>query len=41
MSQAREYWLFAAFDFVFFLPQALLLLRAGPKGRGLTAPVAD
>ena len=31
LSQARDYWLFAAYDFVFFLPQALLLLRAGPK----------
>lgn len=27
--QAREYWLFGAFDFVFFLPQALLLMRMG------------
>jgi hypothetical protein len=34
-SQAREYWLFGAFDFVFFLPQALLLRAAGraPAGR--------
>jgi hypothetical protein len=27
--QAREYWLFGAFDFAFFLPQALLLRSAG------------
>ena len=34
-SQAREYWLFGAFDFVFFLPQVLLLRAAGraPAGR--------
>ena len=34
-SQAREYWIFGAFDFVFFLPQALLLRAAGraPAGR--------
>jgi hypothetical protein len=30
-SQAREYWQFAAFDFAFFLPQALLLMAAGRK----------
>ena len=27
--QAREYWLFGAFDFVFFLPQVVLLMRMG------------
>ncbi len=26
-AQAREYWLFGAFDFVFFLPQVILLIR--------------
>jgi hypothetical protein len=26
--QAREYWLFGAYDFVFFLPQAVLLTLA-------------
>jgi hypothetical protein len=30
LTQARDYWVFAAFDFAFFLPQTLLLLRAGP-----------
>ena len=34
MSQARDYWLFAAFDFAFFLPQALLLLRAASRAGG-------
>jgi hypothetical protein len=28
--QAREYWVFGAFDFAFFVPQALLLVAAGP-----------
>ena len=28
-TQARDYWLFAAYDLAFFLPQALLLVRAG------------
>ena len=32
--QAREYWIFGAFDFVFFLPQALLLMAAGPPHAG-------
>ena len=32
--QAREYWLFGAFDFVFFLPQVLLLMRMGRLRRG-------
>ena len=28
-SATRDYWLFAAYDLAFFLPQALLLVRAG------------
>ena len=28
LSQEREYWLLGAYDFAFFLPQALLLLGA-------------
>jgi hypothetical protein len=28
-SQAREYWLFGALDFVFFLPQALAAVAGG------------
>jgi len=34
LSQARDYWLFGAYDFAFFLPQALLLFGAGPVRAG-------
>ena len=30
LSQGRDYWLFGAYDFAFFLPQALLLLGTRP-----------
>ncbi len=32
LFQARDYWLFGAYDFAFFLPQALLLFSAGRPG---------
>jgi hypothetical protein len=32
--QSREYWLFGAFDFLFFLPQVLLLMRMGRPAAG-------
>jgi hypothetical protein len=33
LTQAREYWQFALFDFVFFVPQCLLLLAGGSSPR--------
>ena len=32
--QVREYWIFGAFDFVFFLPQVILLMRIGRPAAG-------
>ena len=37
-TQAREYWLFGALDFVFFLPLALLLLAASRSKAGESHP---
>jgi hypothetical protein len=33
LTQAREYWLFGLFDFVFFVPQFVLLLTGGSNPR--------
>ena len=32
LVQSRDYWLFGAYDFAFFLPQALLLLGSSRPG---------
>ena len=39
-TQAREYWVLGAFDFVFLVPEAVLLgrgLRASPPSQGQSA----